>query len=240
MTTEQRTDGRAGRWGLPAAVAALFAVVLVSAALQGAPTFSPGGLGGVDQAERTPPPLPSLPPPEEGEGGDLTVLRILFQVIVTLAGAALAVFLLIVIVRLIRRLWGMRRPPRRDGTQIGAAADAEHISTGDEESVHEPAVRRGIGGALRRIDEERTPTDAIVAAWVGLEEAAADAGMVRGAAETPAEFTLRMIGLREGIADETRGLLRLYERVRFGGYEADERDRASARDDLQRIREAWR
>jgi hypothetical protein len=49
-----------------------------------------------------------------------------------------------------------------------------------------------------------------------------------------------MIGLREGIADETRGLLRLYERVRFGGYEADERDRASARDDLQRIREAWR
>lgn len=61
----------------------------------------------------------------------------------------------------------------------------------------------------------------------------------RGAAETPGEFTTRILGERPAAAADLTRLLGIYERVRFGGHEADAAEREAARDALVRIREAW-
>ena len=61
-------------------------------------------------------------------------------------------------------------------------------------------MQRGIAGALATIDERATASDAIVAAWIGLEESAADAGVKRAASETPGEFVVRIITLRPGLS----------------------------------------
>lgn len=52
------------------------------------------------------------------------------------------------------------------------------------------AVDRGL-----RAVERGTPADAVIACWVGLEDAAAAAGVPRNEAETPAEFTLRVLAV---------------------------------------------
>ena len=79
--------------------------------------------------------------------------------------------------------------------------------------------------------------DAIIAAWVGLELSAERAGFVRSASETPSEFTRRIVSRAAGSAADVDTLLRLYERVRFGDYLANERDRIRAREALRRLRE---
>ena len=57
-----------------------------------------------------------------------------------------------------------------------------------------PALRTGIELALQVLDEQREPADAIVRAWLGLQETAAESGIVRRPAETPTEFTSRILG----------------------------------------------
>lgn len=217
----------------------LFAIVMLAASVQGTPTITPPDLARID-GERFEPPDPTTTPdgsptPLPDPGSDLAevIIGAVF-LIVALAAAILIAFL---VVRALMRAWRDRPLRRRDD----GGADFE--LPGGEAGEHDaaaPAIRRGIEGALRSIEDRATPTDAIIAAWVGLEESAADAGLTRGRSETPAEFALRIITRRVGITDAATDLLRLYERVRFGGHRADEADRAAARAALKTIEEGWR
>lgn len=222
------------------AVIGLFLIVLVAIAVQGTPSidFAPSE----PREAATPPPvldespMPVGTPLPENPASDIIGATIGF---VFLALAAVAVtFILILVVRALMRAW--RDRPLQ--TQEGDATDFEvqEQAVDAEPDVAAPMIRRGIQGALRTIDERPIATDAIIAAWVGLEESATDAGMTRGASETPSEFALRIITRRSGFSDAARELLRLYERVRFGGYIAEEHDRDAARAALQRIEEGWR
>ncbi|HEX5535019.1 MAG TPA: DUF4129 domain-containing protein [Actinomycetales bacterium] len=81
------------------------------------------------------------------------------------------------------------------------------------------AVRRAVRKAsdvLTRPVPAGQEGDAVVRCWLALEDAAAQAGTVRKAAQTPTEFTMTL--LAEHNADEvaTAQLLRLYHRARFG------------------------
>jgi hypothetical protein len=102
-----------------------------------------------------------------------------------------------------------------------------------------PAVLSGIELALQVLDQEREPADAIVRAWLGLEETAAESGIVRGPAETPTEFTSRI--LSRAFADDraARTLLRLYLRTRFGDHPATVNDVEAARRALRTLAESW-
>lgn len=220
-----------------ACVLALFAVILLAISLQGRPDidppqFSPG--------EPPPPPLPDSEPVEQPplpvEPPDDTLQQILGAVLLVAAILA-AALLLYALVRVLHRLW-QDRPLRRREAETPETAHAGLAEP--EESVAAPLVRRGVAGALRTIEQHPVPSDAIIAAWVGLEETAADAGLRRGVSETPAEFALRLVSMQTAAAPPATRLLGLYERVRFGGLEAGESERMHARAALQEIEEEWR
>ena len=102
-----------------------------------------------------------------------------------------------------------------------------------------PALRTGIELALQVLDEQREPADAIVRAWLGLQETAEESGIVRRPAETPTEFTSRI--LSRAFADDRaiRTLLRLYLRTRFGDHPVTTDDVAAVRAALQELVRTW-
>src|SRR5690606_27968310 len=217
-------------------VTLLFAVMIGAALLQGRPVFDPPDLA--FESDREPNPLPSVtaPPPAFGLEPDTSNprgLELPVDLLNAIAVAVLAAGVAVVLVLVARRL--LRNRPHR----VRAAAVLDDIAAGVTEQVDAPTVRRGIDGAIARFAETPRHADAIVSAWIGLEETAADAGRPRGAAETPAEFTTRILGERPAAAADLTRLLGIYERVRFGGHQAGAAEREAARDPLVRIREAW-
>ncbi len=102
-----------------------------------------------------------------------------------------------------------------------------------------PALRTGIELALQVLDEQREPADAIVRAWLGLQETAEESGIVRAPAETPTEFTSRI--LSRALTDDRalRTLLRLYLRTRFGDHPVTTDDVAQVRAALRELVATW-
>ena len=228
------------RWLAPVGVMVFIAVVMAAASLQGTPAFDPPDWdigGGPGNERQTPPaaatedPMMELLPDDATAGGS-----VVGWILLALAAVVVAV-LLFFLGRALVRAW-LARTPRREVDAPGVETFASEGEPDPEAAA--PEIRRGIAFARRVIDEHEAPSDAIVAAWVGLEQSASDAGLMRGAAETPAEFALRIVTHRETIASDARALLGLYERVRFAGRVATEADRAAARAALTAIEEAWR
>lgn len=220
-------------------VGASFVALIAVAALQGVPAFREVTFAGPTAqptgAPQSMPPQETMPPLEPTETNPWVTI---IAAVIGSAVALLLAFLLIrAIVRALRRWWQDRPLERAEGVapDTGLLAMAE-----PEDSVAAEVVRHGIAGALDAVGAHAAPSDAITAAWVGLEESAEQAGVRRGIAETPAEFTVRIVGTREQSAPEVRSLLALYENVRFGGRVATEDDRARARVLLQSIQEHWR
>lgn len=218
-------------------VTALFLLLLVATSLQGTPTFEHRDFGTID-----PPPVPvpsgsaaPQPLPTESSAPDpvvQTALRIVFFLVI----AVVVALVLYVVFRVLAAAWRDRALQRRRGGVVDASLDA----AAEASPVQAPMIRRGITAAMQNIDERPEPSDAIVAAWVGLEQSAADAGLVRAVNETPSELTLRILTDRDGIEQQTRSLLALYENVRFGGRRASEADRSRARAALAEIEQVWR
>lgn len=226
------------RWALYVGVVVLFTVAILSASLAGFPTFSP------PDVDAKPLPIPevqqtaTLPPRPAQQNQDSSQwLLIVLATIVMLIAMAVLVAAVIWLIRVLLRYWRNRRTRLQPGIVTDADVDVEMI---DEEVLDAPTMRRGIAAARAVITSHPEAGDAIVAAWIGLEETAADSGVGRGISETPAEFTLRILLRRPGIEQPARLLLRLYESVRFGGHTADEAERAEAAAALDAIEEGWR
>ena len=220
-------------------IAGFFALVMFAAATQGLPHFAPWPIddGEPPPAENIPAPMESSsPPPLAEQPADPLILAIIGYVVAALIVIAVLVMLSFAL-RYLVQLWRDRPLARRHAADVVVDVVAAPVADAEPD---EAVIRRGIDEALRTIDERPEPGDSIVAAWVGLEESAADAGAGRAANETPSEFTVRIIGRREGIAADVVMLLGLYEQVRFGGHVADEDDRVRAATCLRGIQEGWR
>lgn len=224
------------------AITGLFAVIMFAAAAQGLPQFGAWGGGGANEAEPEvipPMPMESTPPPMDPPEDSLLLAIIGYVLAALVVAAVLAMVYFVVrqLIRFLRGLWRDRPLARQEAARVDGegVVGAPVVAEPDEATI-----RRGIAEALRTIDERPDPGDSIVAAWVGLEDSAADAGTGRGANETPSEFTVRIVGRRAGIAADVVTLLALYEQVRFGGHQADENDRATAAACLRGIEEGWR
>lgn len=152
-----------------------------------------------------------------------------------LAIAALLVLAGLLLGRLLRRRQALGRPV--DSARLFAAGP---VSEPEPPSAPDaPALQRGFDRALATLSEDRTPRDAIERAWLGLEEAADESGVQRRAAETPAEFTQRVLARVHADDDAARTLLDLYLRVRFGDTPVTELDIAVARGSLERLAASW-
>lgn len=225
------------RYALVGSVSLLFLVLVVATSLQGTPTIDPPEFGGLEAPPPSAPGETGAPMPVPTQTGvPNPVVNSVISTLFLIVLAVVAVLLVVLIIRLLARAWKDRALRRRPAGRVD-----ESLTAADEAPVVEaPVIRRGILAAMSIIDQRPEPSDAIVAAWVGLEETAADAGIVRGATETPAEFTVRILTGRGGIEPHAGELLALYERVRFGGYPASEADRSQAHTALAAIEEGWR
>jgi hypothetical protein len=125
-----------------------------------------------------------------------------------------------------RLRWGRRR-----------AAVAPGPVTADE--VPAARLTAAVDEGLRELDQGG-PGAGVVASWVQLERAAADAGTHRSAPDTPSELAARLID-RHGVSPGP--LLRLadlYREARFSRHAVPETARAEARSALEQLRSELR
>ena len=160
-------------------------------------------------------------------------LAIVLAVIIAIAAVGFAL--------LVWRLWAARpsRAATTRNTAVTETISEVPVEPQPDPEPDAPALRTGIELALQALDEQREPADAIVRAWLGLQETAAQSGIVRRAAETPTEFTSRI--LSRAFADDraVRTLLRLYLRTRFGDHPVTSDDVAVVRAALQELVLTW-
>ncbi|GAB3612694.1 DUF4129 domain-containing protein [Humibacter ginsengisoli] len=151
-----------------------------------------------------------------------------------LAAIVVAGILVYLIRRFLRRSRVITEP--RDGRVSAVSAPTADTRTDDPIA---PVVVRGIDRAIALLDDAREPHDAIVRAWLGLQEAAEASGAGRRPSETPGEYTTRIIARFGTDRDAALTLLDLYQGVRFGGHEVDASTVESARACLARLRDSW-
>jgi hypothetical protein len=176
-------------------------------------------------------PSPALPtqtlvPPGTGSFPLGTVLLWII-VAITAVGVAL----------LLWRWWAGR--PSRAATSRHSLAVEATSEVPVEPEPDAPALSAGIELALQALDAHREPADAIVRAWLGLQETAEESGIKRLAAETPTEFTSRILGRAFADARPVQTLLRLYLRTRFGDHPVTGADVAAVRVALQELVRTW-
>ncbi|WP_130413098.1 DUF4129 domain-containing protein [Xylanimonas ulmi] len=155
----------------------------------------------------SPPPAPTPPPlpPEDAGGGNTTWIAVVVVVVV-------AIVLLILGRSLVRYLVD-RRPSGAEPTPAPDHLTAGEVTPGG--LVDLPALADAVEAALRRLDEAATPHDAVVAAWVELEDAAARHGWERHASQTSTEFTAHLLGVSPAPREHTAALRGLYQQARF-------------------------
>ncbi len=229
---------------VPGVVFAVAAVVVVAVGLAG-PLSATGFRWNLDVGSQTEPTVAasvpvSTPESEEpssaGDGFPAWLGELLRWIVLALAAAAV----ILLIVWLVRRWLRARRAPRIGLRDLGAlTAPVEPERPAPEPEPEPETVQRGLERALAELAGEREPTDAIVAAWLGLQDTAQESGLVRGAAETATEFTARLLTRVQADGQAARVLLGLYLRVRFGDHVASAEDVARARTALESLAASW-
>jgi hypothetical protein len=222
-----------------ATCAVLGVLVVIASGLEGTGRFT--GARWVPHWKSSPPknsPIPgksaanaSQPPPPASRSSTANpdLGKILLWIAVGIAA--------IVVVLLLRR-WLAGRPSRAT-LRVPEVAVLSTSAAEIEVEPEAPVIRRGVEQALRLLDEEHEPGDAVMQAWLGLQESAEDSGIVRRPAETPTEFTSRIMS--RAFADDRpiRTLLTLYLRTRFGDHPVTADDVTRARAALQGLVATW-
>ncbi|MEL7975012.1 DUF4129 domain-containing protein [Isoptericola sp. F-RaC21] len=136
-------------------------------------------------------------------------------VALSVAGAVLVVVLLWLLARRVVRT--LATPEEDDDGDDLAPGHATTATLGD---VPLPELQDAVTTALARVDGAATPHDAVVAAWVALEDAAARHGTRRDPAQTATEFTAHLLTThrtdgRTVPATDVDTLRRLYQHARF-------------------------
>ncbi|MFE7506325.1 DUF4129 domain-containing protein [Promicromonospora sp. NPDC057488] len=148
---------------------------------------------------------PEAPPGQRTESADN---RWIVLVLVTLVGLLIAVLLTLAV----RKLLDIRREPTDTDPDTLAAGTSTDI-LGDD--IDLPELQDAVTRALAHLEGHARPRDAVVAAWVALEEAAERAGTRRDPAQTPTEFTSTVLAATPAPPDATARLRTLYQRARF-------------------------
>jgi hypothetical protein len=215
-------------------VGAFVVVAVVGAALAGPFRLGQRNAGGVPFTI-PPPQLPTntaTPIPVEtgldGERMSMDAQRWIYLLVIAVIGALLVIGVAL-LVRRIRAMRGRRAPHEVDEAvpDIGLTGDVLDSAT--------PALREGVRQAAQVLEEEVPPGDAVIAAWVALEESAERSGLVRDRAQTATEFTVEVLDATRADPDATRALLQLYLAARYSEHVLTPEDVARARESLAAI-----
>ncbi|MEU2201107.1 DUF4129 domain-containing protein [Isoptericola sp. NPDC019482] len=216
MAPPTRTPRAAARRALaPLAAAALVLLVVLGAATATPWRFSlPDGPRAAPTAsdpvvDRRPGEL--VPSDREAPSYDVITWIV---VALSVAGALLVALLLWLLAR--RVLRALATPEDDDADPLTPG----HATTATTTDLPLPELQDAVATALARIDRAATPHDAVVAAWVALEDAAAEHGTRRDPAQTATEFTATLLTRqrddgRTVPATDVDTLRRLYQHARF-------------------------
>lgn len=224
------------RWTLAACIA-LIALGLLAVAFQGVPQFSGPRLFLPAAPTRTDGsndrlPTATLQPQQNSQVARLDLSWLLVALIVLAVVVALAL--------LWRRLRRRAHQPELPPLAVLSSAEMSSAPTEPEPELEPEQVRRGLDRAAQVLAERREPRDAIERAWVGLEEGAADSGVRRLPAETPAEFAARVVARVAADQDAAARLLALYLRARFSSAAVTSEDVGEAAQAVDALRASWR
>jgi hypothetical protein len=162
------------------------------------------------------------PQPADSTGSD--AVEVVVQIAMLLVVASLVFLVSRSVVRALRLSPATRRPavPADEAPPSGPQAVADAVDEGLEALA---------GGPV---------DDVIVACWVRLEEAAAEAGAGRRPSETAAELAVRVLESFAAPPGAVQQLLELYRTARYSRHPLGEDDRATAISALDDIRQAVR
>jgi hypothetical protein len=197
----------------------------------------PRGQGLVILGGLTTPPRPTQSPAKI-PFGDRVINPALGLGLSTFIAIALVAFLFVgtmvlvmVAMTRVRRRRRRERDPSMTGSEPTGAGDAEIVLT----------LLRGTKSALALLRQRSggPPSDAVQAAWLALEQAAAECGTARRPHQTPTEFTSAVLADHDVDQAALATLRGLYQRVRFGRPDTvTESDADAAVAALERIADA--
>lgn len=122
--------------------------------------------------------------------------------------------------------------------RLGLSGDAGGLNLA--EVVDElPVLQKGVEAAQKYLDDIADTDDAIIAAWLALEEAAAATGVRRDRSQTPTEFTVAVLESTDADPEATQGLLDLYREARFSSHSMQPESRRAASIYLRRLAAKW-
>jgi hypothetical protein len=152
-------------------------------------------------------------------------LEVLAQAAILTAGAIVALLL----------LWLIVRKAADIASAVKVPQGLSHDAATSETVVSPEQLARGIDTSLAAVNTG-TPSNAIVACWLALEQTAALAGVPRRATETPSEFTVRVLAAA-AVSEPVLGRLAdLYREARFSQHDLSESARTEAREALAVLR----
>jgi hypothetical protein len=137
-------------------------------------------------------------------------------IVVLLATAGLLVFLLL--------------RGRLAAAQVTVAAEAPVEQQRAE-------VLAAVDAGLAELTEDGDPRAAVIACWVRLEQAAADAGTPREPGDTPTELVLRLLAGHQVSPDVLYRLAEVYRLARYATHTVDATMRDQARAALRQLRD---
>ncbi|MEO6087325.1 MAG: DUF4129 domain-containing protein [Umezawaea sp.] len=180
---------------------------------------------------------PVLPTPATTASGEESGAE---GVVSTIGGSLVALLVVALGVLVVASLGGvlLMLGPRRKRVRTGAGAvvpvggDVEDTSAGAEMMLS--GARKGLAELRGR--SAGPPSDAVVAAWLSLEDAAASSGAPRQDHQTPTEFTGALLARYEVDTEAASTLRGLYQRARFGvPGQVTARDADAAAEALERV-----
>src|SRR5699024_9533813 len=173
-------------------------------------------------------PMPTEDPPVELEDVPTPDLSWLAVVVSVIAGA-------LVLLVLLRLLAYWRRPRAEGPPDPGTTADYGEA----EPEPDLPMLHEGVRHAVDQLRAAGPPRDAIVSAWLAMEDAADRSGARRRPAQTPTEHAAAVLARTGADAEATRALLHLYHRARFSTREPDRADVDAAGRALEALAASW-
>lgn len=120
--------------------------------------------------------------------------------------------------------------------QRGADAAAVHDAADAASDELRRRLRGEVEAGLEDLDEAGDPRRAVIACWLRLERAVAEAGTPRRSAETPGDLVTRVLGAHRVRPARLHELSALYREARYSRHELDEGVRRRARAALDDVR----